>query len=126
MDGITDSVDMNLGKLQKIVKDREAWHAVVHEVTKSWTELATEQQQQILLLENKSFSVRQEKHSSSPVFELLCCPAQIAKYSPLYRAISILWFLPLGQVEISMETVLLNPRAFAFLFFRITQRKFDA
>ena len=49
MDGITDSVDMNLGKLQEIVKDREAWHAVVHEVTKSWTELATEQQQQILL-----------------------------------------------------------------------------
>ena len=57
MDGITDSVDMNLGKLQGTVKDREAWHAVVHEVPKSWTELATEQQQ-ILLQENLSFSVR--------------------------------------------------------------------
>ena len=33
LDGITDSVDMNLHKLQKIVKDREAWHAGVHEVT---------------------------------------------------------------------------------------------
>ena len=35
--GITDSMDMNLRKLQEIVKDREAWHAVVHEITKSRT-----------------------------------------------------------------------------------------
>ena len=37
MDGIIDSVDMSLSKLQMIVKDREAWHAVVLGVTKSWT-----------------------------------------------------------------------------------------
>ena len=35
LDGITDSVDMNLGKLRETVKDREAWHAAVHEVTKN-------------------------------------------------------------------------------------------
>ena len=35
--GITDSMDMNLSKLQKIVKDREALSDVVHEVTESWT-----------------------------------------------------------------------------------------
>ena len=39
LDGITDSMDTSLSKLQEIVKDREAWHVVVHGVTKSWTQL---------------------------------------------------------------------------------------
>ena len=39
LDGIIDSMDMSLSKLQKIVKDREAWPAVVHGVMKSWTGL---------------------------------------------------------------------------------------
>ena len=40
LDSITDSTDMSLSKLQEIVKDREAWHTVVHGVTKSRTGLS--------------------------------------------------------------------------------------
>ena len=39
LDGITDSIEMSLRKLQEIVKDRKAWCAAVHEIAKSWTQL---------------------------------------------------------------------------------------
>ena len=55
---IRDSMDMNLSKLQEIVKDTEAWHAAVHGVTKSWTRLNN----------NNKFKTwkRENEHS--------CCP----------------------------------------------------
>ena len=40
LDGITDSVDMSLSKLQEKVKNRETWCVAVHRVTKSWTQLS--------------------------------------------------------------------------------------
>ena len=40
LDGITDSMDMGLGRLQELVMDRQAWHAVIHGVAKSRTQLS--------------------------------------------------------------------------------------
>ena len=40
LDSITDSLDMNLSKLQEIVEDRGTWHAGVHGIAKSWTQLS--------------------------------------------------------------------------------------
>ena len=40
LDGITNLIDMSLSELQELVMDREAWHAAIHGITKSWTRLS--------------------------------------------------------------------------------------
>ena len=56
MDHITDSMDMNLNKLWETVEDKGAWRAAVHGVTKSSTDLVTEQQELWLLIFVKRYS----------------------------------------------------------------------
>ena len=53
LDGITNIMDMNWGKFQEMVKDREAWCAAVHGVTKSQTQVVTKQQQHDMLIKKK-------------------------------------------------------------------------
>ena len=64
LDGITDAVDMNLGKLREMIRDREAWHAAVHGSQRVRNDWATEQQR-------KGRNKRSMVFSSSVV--LRCC-----------------------------------------------------
>ena len=66
LDGITDSTNMSLSKLQEMVKDREAWHAAVHRVAKSQTQLSdqTTNEQEESLQRHICFSIGRDASQS--------------------------------------------------------------
>ena len=55
LDGITDSMDTSLSKLQELVIDREAWHAVVQGVAKSWTRLSDSTELNLIFISTEMY-----------------------------------------------------------------------
>ena len=90
LDGITDSMDMSLGGLQALVMDREAWHAVVHGVTKSWTRLRDWTE----LKGNKHFLLLQNSPPYTLFYSIHTCVSLCVFMSSFAENTQPAWSLP--------------------------------
>ena len=75
LDGITDSMDVSPGELWELVMDREAWRAVIHGVTKSWTtkvRLVKAMIFPVVMYGCESWTVKKAEHQRIDAFELWC------------------------------------------------------
>ena len=84
LDSITDSMNINLSKFQEIVEDRGAWHAAVHVVTKSWTQLRLKNNNKRKIISGRWEGMSHTCHSLrklQALSEVLCCVLKIFWYS---------------------------------------------
>ena len=92
LDGITDSMNMSFSKLQEMVKDRKAWHAVVHGVTKSWTWLSDWTATTTSICRRAGLGTTPCPASPAGALFLVSCP--MVKGHRLLKRYIVQWWMP--------------------------------